>query len=383
MVLLGTGSASPQPFDLAILDLHMPDMDGLELAKAIRMDPRLAGLPLLMLTSVGYDAKTPGTPDLDAWVTKPVRNTLLRQALLGLLHTRHRAPVQPPAPLPSASGPIPFQAAHLLLVEDTPVNREVALGMLDMLGHFAQAVENGRLAVEAVARERFDLVLMDCQMPEMDGFTATATIRQQERDAADHRHVPIIALTANAMEGDRARCLAAGMDDYLAKPFTMAQLSEMLTRWLTLQATAAPMAPGPSPSARQDDSPSDQTPPSAPVEIDRTAWDAILALQRPGRPDILAKVLTAYLNDSRTLVGEIRTAVQTQDAVALAKAAHRLKSSSAQLGALATAAHCKELENLGRLARLDDAPSLLAQLTDAHQAACAAMTSELLQRPAA
>ena len=383
LVLLGTGSASPQPFDLAILDLHMPDMDGLELAKAIRMDPRLAGLPLLMLTSVGYDAKTPGTPDLDAWVTKPVRNTLLRQALLGLLHTRHRAPVQPPAPLPSASGPIPFQAARLLLVEDTPVNREVALGMLDMLGHFAQAVENGRLAVEAVARERFDLVLMDCQMPEMDGFTATATIRQQERDAADHRHVPIIALTANAMEGDRARCLAAGMDDYLAKPFTMAQLSEMLTRWLTLQATAAPMAPGPSPSARQDDSPSDQTPPSAPVEIDRTAWDAILALQRPGRPDILAKVLTAYLNDSRTLVGEIRTAVQTQDAVALAKAAHRLKSSSAQLGALATAAHCKELENLGRLARLDDAPSLLAQLTDAHQAACAAMTSELLQRPAA
>ena len=383
LVLLGTGSNSPQPFDLAILDLHMPDMDGLELAKAIRMDPRLAGLPLLMLTSVGYDAKTPGTPDLDAWVTKPVRNTLLRQALLGLLHTRHRAPVQPPAPLPSASGPIPFQAAHLLLVEDTPVNREVALGMLDMLGHFAQAVENGRLAVEAVARERFDLVLMDCQMPEMDGFTATATIRQQERDAADHRHVPIIALTANAMEGDRARCLAAGMDDYLAKPFTMAQLSEMLTRWLTLQATAAPMAPGPSPSARQDDSPSDQTPPSAPVEIDRTAWDAILALQRPGRPDILAKVLTAYLNDSRTLVGEIRTAVQTQDAVALAKAAHRLKSSSAQLGALATAAHCKELENLGRLARLDDAPSLLAQLTDAHQAACAAMTSELLQRPAA
>ena len=103
--------------------------------------------------------------------------------------------------------------------------------MLDMLGHFVQAVENGRLAVEAVMRERFDLILMDCQMPEMDGFTATAAIRQQEREAADHRHVPIIALTANAMEGDRARCLAAGMDDYLAKPFTLAQLSEMLTKW--------------------------------------------------------------------------------------------------------------------------------------------------------
>ncbi|MCS6326039.1 MAG: response regulator [Nitrospira sp.] len=383
LVLLGTGSGSPQPFDLAILDLHMPEMDGLELAKAIRTDPRLAGLPLLMLTSVGYDAKTPGTPDLDAWVTKPIRNTLLRQALLGLLHTRHRAPVHTPAPLPSASGPIPFQAARLLLVEDTPVNREVALGMLDMLGHVAQAVDNGRLAVEAVARERFDLVLMDCQMPEMDGFTATATIRQQERDAADHRHVPIIALTANAMEGDRARCLAAGMDDYLAKPFTMAQLSEMLTRWLRAQTPAEPREPASFQSAGSDDAPPDQPPPPAPAEIDKTAWDSILALQRPGRPDILAKVLTAYLNDSRTLVEEIRTAVQTQDAVALAKAAHRLKSSSAQLGALATAAHCKELEHLGRLARLDGTPGLLAQLTDAHQAVCAAMTSELLQRTAA
>ena len=382
LVVLGTSPDSPPPFDLAILDLHMPDMDGLELAKTIRTDPRLAGLPLLMLTSVGYDANTPGTPDLDAWVTKPVRNTLLRQALLGLLQTRHRAPVEPPTPVPAASGPIPFQAARLLLVEDTPVNREVALGMLDMLGHVAQAVENGRLAVEAFARERFDLVLMDCQMPEMDGFTATARIRQQERESADHRHVPIIALTANAMEGDRSRCLAAGMDDYLAKPFTMAQLSEMLTQWLTVQTATQPTEPAAPPAAGPDHSPSDQPPP-APAEIDKTAWDAILALQRPGRPDILAKVLTAYLNDSRTLVEEIRTAVQTQDAVALTKAAHRLKSSSAQLGALATAAHCKELEHQGRLASLDSAPGLLAQLTDAHQAACAAMTSELLQRTAA
>ena len=380
--LLETTLDSPQPFDLAILDLHMPDMDGLELAKAIRTDPRLADLPLLMLTSVGYDASTPGAPDLDAWVTKPVRNTLLRQALLGLLQTKHRAPVQLPSPPPTASGPIPFQAARLLLVEDTPVNREVALGMLDMLGHFVQAVENGRLAVEAVARERYDLVLMDCQMPEMDGFTATATIRQQEGEAGGHRHVPIIALTANAMEGDRARCLAAGMDDYLAKPFTMAQLSEMLTQWLTVQTSSDKTEPVSSASASADNVPSDQPPPPSAAEIDKAAWDAILALQRPGRPDILAKVLTAYLNDSRILVEEIRTAVHTQDPVALAKAAHRLKSSSAQLGALATSAHCKELENLGRLARLDGAASLLAQLTDAHQAACATITSELLQRTA-
>lgn len=254
--------------------------------------------------------------------------------------------------------------------------------MLDMLGHIVQAVENGRLAVEAVAQERYDLVLMDCQMPEMDGFTATATIRQQEREAGGHRHLPIIALTANAMEGDRARCLAAGMDDYLAKPFTMAQLSEMLTQWLPLRTTEATAEIESALSARPDDLPSDEPPPPSAAEIDKAAWEAILALQRPGRPDILAKVLTAYLNDSRILVEEIRTAVHTQDPVVLAKAAHRLKSSSAQLGALATSAHCKELENLGRLARLDGAAGLLAQLTDAHQAACAVITRELLQRTA-
>ena len=382
LVFLGMNSNSPQPFDLAILDLHMPDMDGLELAKAIRADPRLADLPLLMLTSVSYDTSTPGAPNLDAWITKPVRNALLRQALLGLLQTRHRAPVQLPPPPAPASGPKPFQAARLLLVEDTPVNREVVLGMLDMLGHIVQAVENGRLAVEAVAQERYDLVLMDCQMPEMDGFTATATIRQQEREAGGHRHLPIIALTANAMEGDRARCLAAGMDDYLAKPFTMAQLSEMLTQWLPLRTTEATAEIESALSARPDDLPSDEPPPPSAAEIDKAAWEAILALQRPGRPDILAKVLTAYLNDSRILVEEIRTAVHTQDPVVLAKAAHRLKSSSAQLGALATSAHCKELENLGRLARLDGAAGLLAQLTDAHQAACAVITRELLQRTA-
>lgn len=380
LAVLRTTLASPQPFDLAILDLHMPDMDGLELARAIRTDPRLADLPLLMLTSVGYDAGTPGAPDLDAWVTKPVRSTLLRQALLGLLQTRHRTPIRLPSPLPSAPGPIPFNTARLLLVEDTPVNREVALGMLDMLGHFVQAVENGRLAVEAVSRERFDLILMDCQMPEMDGFAATAAIRQREREAQDHHHVPIIALTANAMEGDRTRCLAAGMDDYLAKPFTMAQLSAILTQWLTPQTAVEATEPASPSPAHPGDSPSDQSPPSPAAEIDKAAWEAILALQRPGRPDILARVLTAYLNDSRTLVEEIRTAVQTQDPVALAKAAHRLKSSSAQLGALAMAAHCKELESLGRLARLDGAARLVAQLTDAHQSACATMTSELLQR---
>ena len=368
-------AAAHQPFELAILDFQMPDMDGMQLAQAIRADPQLATLPLLMLTSVGYDAGAPGVPAVDGWVTKPVRKSLLQQAVLGLLRTGHRPPVRRPEAAVSAPTATATRSARLLLVEDTPVNREVATGMLDILGYSVYPVENGRLALEAVAREQFDLILMDCQMPEMDGFAATAAIRQQERQSEGRRRTPVIALTANAMEGDRTRCLAAGMDDYLAKPFTVAQLGAILTHWLA-PATADNASATPSPTpARKTTQEDDHA--AADAAIDKTAWKAIQSLQRPGRPDFLAKVLTTYLNDSRMLVEEIRAAVKTQDSGSLAKAAHRLKSSSAQLGFLATAAHCKELEHLGHLAHLDDAARLLVELTDAHQAACTTIAAEL------
>lgn len=375
LVQLRTAAAT-HPFELAILDFQMPDMDGMQLAQAIRADPQLASLRLLMLTSVGYDAGAPGIPAVDGWVTKPVRKALLHQAILGLLRAGYRAPTRWPDPVVSEPVTASSRRARLLLVEDTPVNREVATGMLDILGHSVFAVENGRLALEALARERFDLVLMDCQMPEMDGFTATAAIRRQESEAGACQRVPIIALTANAMEGDRTRCLAAGMDDYLAKPFTVAQLSAILTQWLTpVTADSTGSSTAPHTTAHDPTPAKDQT--AQEPAIDTTAWKAIRSLQRPGHPDFLAKVLTTYLNDSRVLVEEIRAALEAQDAESLAKAAHRLKSSSAQLGFVATAAHCKELEALGRLAHLDHAARLLAELTDAHQSACTAIAAEL------
>ncbi|MBS0170490.1 MAG: response regulator [Nitrospira sp.] len=377
---LRAAADAQHPFELAILDFQMPDMDGMQLAQAIRADPQLGTLPLLMLTSVGYDAGASGVSAVDGWVTKPVRKPLLHQAILGLLRTGHRPATHRPEPVASPSLAAKTPSARLLLVEDTPVNREVATGMLDLMGYSVCAVENGRLALAAIAQERFDLVLMDCQMPEMDGFTATAAIRQQESQPGRHR-LPIIALTANAMEGDRARCLAAGMDDYLAKPFTVAELNTILTRWLAPGRADNKAAPTP-PSTAADDSTHGPDQPAAEADIDKTAWEAIRSLQRPGRPDILAKVLTTYLNDSRVLVEEIRAAVEAQDSGALANAAHRLKSSSAQLGALATATHCKELEQLGRLAQLDDAARLLVLLIETHQAACAAMAAELRHHPA-
>ncbi|MFZ1555753.1 MAG: response regulator, partial [Nitrospira sp.] len=368
--------------DMAILYLRMPGRDGVDLARSIKHQAAYQNLPLIALSSVERLSDDSDVPHrlFHSFLRKPVRQSLLKDRLTRVLGGA-AGPV-PHSP-ESAATPRPRVDAHILLAEDNPVNQDVASSMLEMLGCRITIAPNGRAAVEAATTGRFDLILMDCQMPEMDGFTATAAIRRQEATASDRRHVPVIALTANAMEGDRARCLAAGMDDYLTKPFTVAQLHAFLTQWLTPQsAKASETDQASSPHTTDADEPAATEEAPVSTTIDKTAWDAILSLQRPGRPDILARVLATYLDDSRLLVEQIRSAVQLQDSVALSQAAHRLKSSSAQLGVLATAAHCKELETLGRLARIDEAAHLLSQLIEAHQFACAAITSELQQRSA-
>ncbi|HVG03238.1 MAG TPA: response regulator, partial [Nitrospira sp.] len=376
LLLLKEAVQLKTPVHVAILDVHMPGMSGLALAKAIRCDSQHRLISLIALSSLdGLPQETdPQTELFCTWIRKPLRQSLLRQCLI---HIRTGIP------LTGSSGQaevqeVPPLNARILLSEDNPVNREVTLGMIDLLKCSAKVANHGREAVEAASQTAFDIVLMDCQMPEMDGFSATAAIRRQEKNAGNGRHVPIIALTANAMEGDRARCLAAGMDDYLAKPFTLTQLRATLTRWLTsdsarrnssdLSTTAIVGSEEESAGRRMGE------------EIDRSAWTAIQALQRPGRPDLLARVLTAYLEDSHRLVQQIRCAVQNNDPAALYQAAHRLKSSSAQLGALATATHCKDLETLGRLAQLDCAERLLAPLARTHEASCAIIAHELHTR---
>src|SRR5262249_16971153 len=209
---------------------------------------------------------------------------------------------------------------NVLLAEDHPVNQEVALTMLEQLGCRVVVVENGQKAVDALSNGDYDVALMDCQMPEMDGFTATAEIRQ--RESAGGAHLPIIALTAGAMSGDREKCLAAGMDDYLTKPFTVDQLHGMLRRWLPQRTAAIEEAAAIAHAARSASSESTGRPSvdraatavdCAPLAdpIDREAIDNICAL---GRPDLLDRIITLFCDDTPKLLDSMRHAAAEDDA---------------------------------------------------------------------
>jgi signal transduction histidine kinase/CheY-like chemotaxis protein len=224
-----------KPYKLAIVDMKMPQLDGVEFAKQVRADPALADVFLVLLSSLGVPAisdKDAGTAGFGAVLTKPVRQSDLYDCLVRVMASESQWKRLKPAVAQKAQ-PAGLVGWRILVAEDNPVNQEVALAMLEGLGCEAEVANNGHEAVEAMKRGHYDLVLMDWRMPEMDGFEAVAVIRRLEAERPGGPRTPVIALTANAMEGDRERCLAAGMDDYLAKPFKQEQLQAILSRWLT------------------------------------------------------------------------------------------------------------------------------------------------------
>ena len=263
---------------------------------------------------------------------------------------------------------------RVLVAEDNPVNREVVLAMLEPLGCQVTVADDGQEALVALAREPFDLVLMDCQMPVLDGFAATKAWRQQEV-ATGKRRVPIIALTADVIKGVRERCLEAGMDGYLSKPLEQVQLVTALDRWLpAIGEVAAAPAVAPSAAATPPATPSTALPASP---LDQRALDQIRAMQRPGSPDLLGKIIGLYLENSPGLLRQIRDAVAGQDGDALRQAAHSLKSSSASLGATELAALCKALEQRGRDRQLEDAAELLREMEIHYARAREALLGEM------
>jgi CheY-like chemotaxis protein len=214
--------------------MKMPQIDGVEFAKQVRADPALPDIQMVMLSSLGAPAisdKDARAAGFGAVLSKPVRQADLYDCLVRVMasESQHKRWAPSAAKKTRPLGPT---GRRILVAEDNPVNQEVALAMLEGLGYETDVADNGLEAVEAMQRQRYDLVLMDWRMPDMDGFEAVAAIRRLEAERPGGERTPVIALTANAMEGDREQCLAAGMDDYLAKPFKQEQLQAVLSRWL-------------------------------------------------------------------------------------------------------------------------------------------------------
>jgi CheY-like chemotaxis protein len=241
--VLRAAAAEGRAYDIALLDVEMPEMDGLTLARAIKADPAIAGTRLIALTPLGHAlaAKEMQEAGIEASLGKPVKQSRLFDCLVTVIGhseaTNLWAPKLGAAPLPPLSAGLQARlgGTRILLAEDNAVNQKVALGLLKKIGCTADAVGDGIEVIEALRRIPYALIFMDCQMPEMDGFEATRLIRRREVDPGQacpwKSPVHIIALTASAMQGDREKCLAAGMDDYITKPVRLGELQAALERW--------------------------------------------------------------------------------------------------------------------------------------------------------
>jgi signal transduction histidine kinase/DNA-binding response OmpR family regulator len=350
---LQAASARGADYQLVVLDMHMPEMDGLALAKAIRLTPALSAVPLIMLSSATVMGEALGRRNL--WVqiclTKPARQSDLYNAISTVLNAS-KTPVPTVAAPPAAGTATPERAlAHVLLAEDIAVNREMASGMMELIGVKCTAVTDGHEVVPALRQQHYDLILMDCQMPGMDGYSATAAVRSWERTAARGSRIPIIALTANAMAGDREQCLRAGMDDYLSKPFTRQALLAMIQRWVTPNPTQMVSSAGPAPEAVSGPAPVPAAPSGAndvPAAMQLSVNHQTLETMRAMSATLFDNVIRVYLRDLPNCVAKISEALAANDADALRKSAHGLKSSSANAGADRLVTFCKELELMGR-----------------------------------
>jgi len=236
--IMGRAVAAGEPFPFVLTDYQMPKMDGFELVEQIRKMTAMSGASIMMLTSDDYHSSAPRCREMGIakYLIKPIKQSELLAAMLELLEPS-LALSKNAAGRPGRDDPEKMPALNILLAEDNAVNQTLAVRMLQKLGHSVVIASNGREALAKLEEHSFDLALMDVQMPEMDGLAATAAIREKERD--DRPRLPIIALTAHAMSGDRQLCLEAGMDDYVPKPIDFKQLKQTIARIVSIQARPA------------------------------------------------------------------------------------------------------------------------------------------------
>jgi PAS domain S-box-containing protein len=361
--LLAQAAARNAPYDIAIIDLGLPGMDALELARTIRARVDIARLRLVVLTHRQVDMQNARDAGIDACLAKPVRQTVLYECLVNVMACQPQEAVAPRdvcEPVNAAAAGI---RGNILLVEDNLINQQVALGILQIQGYSVTVVNNGREALDAHAQGAFDLILMDCHMPEMDGFEATREIRGRELSSIGKR-VPIIALTANAMAQDREECLNTGMDDHLSKPFSMQTMQDMLNRWVpraafTKSEVAAELAA--------------RGPAKAAEVLDRRVLDQLSTLLKPER---LARAINFYLVESPKLIQKLKQAAAANDAPEIVRSAHSLKSSSANLGASVLSQYCEDIEASARRADAEEACKIFAKIETEYGCVQTALTAE-------
>jgi PAS domain S-box-containing protein len=344
---------SEHPFDIAIVEMQMQDLDGLDLAHKIRQLPRGQQLPLVMLTSMGRQNRgEDGLGKRTAFLNKPIKQSQLYNVLVNLLggeplEVRLQGQTQLRRDIPLLAKEIPLR---ILLAEDHLVNQKVALQILQRMGYRADVAGNGLEVLQALRRLSYDVILMDMQMPEMDGLEAARQIQKLYGQDQNTHRPRIIAVTANAMESDRADCIAAGMDDYISKPIRMEQLVEVLSQCQPLHqenVTDTESKPAsasqtvPEQSEIQIGSRSENIPPEQTV-LNR---DVIQSLQEV---DALDEVVEIYLDTVPQLLQTLKQAIANADPEALKDAAHSLKSISGTLGAFILSDCCQQLELIGR-----------------------------------
>jgi PAS domain S-box-containing protein len=344
LMALKHAQESGNPIHLVLTDAHMPLMDGFRLAEEIRREPQLAGTLVTMVTSGGQvgDAARCRELGISAYLTKPVRQADLLEAIVRVLGSKVGA--EETASLVTRHSLREIRRGlQILVVEDNIVNQRLAEHLLRGKGHIVTIANNGREALELLERQRFELALVDVQMPEMDGLQLTAAIRDKEKGTG--AHLPIIAMTAYAMKGDRERCLEAGMDDYVPKPINSRQLLEMIegVRSAELKASQGKTS-----------------------GINQEILDEPALLARfDGEPDLLRDVVTIFLDDCPKLMDGIRGAIERSDAQGLERAAHKLKGTVANFSARASYDVALRLEWMGRGGHLEQAREALGELDSA------------------
>ena len=346
-------AALAQPYDIVVIDMQLPRSDGLALSRAIRAEEFdvIARTPIVLITAIGRrksDVEAFRASGVNSFIIKPVRQSQLTSAVVAVIGDRGEQTIAPaPSSAETGAAETIVRLPRVLVVEDNVVNQKVAAGQLRMLGVEAQVAGNGAEAIAALRRGGFDAVLLDCQMPDVDGYEVAKEIRRLEQGA---NRIPIVAMTAYVLDGERERCLAAGMDDYLSKPVSTARLGETLGRWVRM--------------------------PEPAVDADKVAG---LKEMAKSNPRFLTDITALFREDALMRLHDLRDSLRAGNPEQLAHAAHALKSSSGNVGAKRIYTLCIAIEENARAGKMGGASELVEQIAVELDVAVAALSRSATQ----